>query len=142
MTDFSNLKRLPYVSKRMFIIENICMKRCVDLEYLFGLLNLYNRKNSGKWFWQKASFTGSLKTAYDDFNKKVDSIVKDLKSGDQEKILAWIEDAVEPLDRLLTNMEASCEIKRDNDSEYVKGFLDDNLRALIKDSMKPFKKAS
>ena len=141
MTDFSNLKKLPYISKRMFIIENICMKRCVGLEYLFGLFNLYNKINGGRWFWQKASFTGLLKAAYDDFNKKVELIVKDLKSGDQEKTLAQIEDAVEPLDKLLTAMEASCEINRDSDSEYVKGFLDDNLRALINDSMKPFKKA-
>lgn len=142
VTDFTNLKRLPYISKRMFIIENICEKRSVDLEYLFGLFNLYNSKNSGKWFWQKASFTGPLKTAYDNFNKKVESIVKDLRYGDQEKTVAQIEDAVEPLDKLLTSMEMSSEINRDNDREHVKSFLDDNLRALINDSMKPFKKAS
>lgn len=142
MTDFTNLKRLPYISKRMFIIENICKKRGVDLQYLFGLFNLYNKRNSGRWFWQKASFTGSLKSAYDNFNKKVESIVKELKSGDQEKTLDRIEDAAEPLDKLLTAMEVQCEINRDNDSEYVKGFLDDNLRTLINDSLKPFKKAS
>ncbi len=142
MTDFTNLKRLPYISKRMFIIENICKKRSVDLEYLFGLFNLYNSKNSGRWFWQKASFTGPLKTAYDNFNKKVESIVKDLRFGDQEKTVAQIEDAAEPLDKLLTSMEIQCEINRDYDSEHVKGFLDDNLRALINDSLKPFKKAS
>jgi len=126
----------------MFIIENICKKRGVDLQYLFGLFNLYNNRNSGRWFWQKVSFTGPLKTAYDDFNKKVESIVKDLKLGDQEKTLAQIEDAAEPLDKLLTSMEIQCEINRDYDSEHVKGFLDDNLRALINDSLKPFKKAS
>ena len=142
VTDYTNLKRLPYISKRMFIIENICKKRSIDLEYLFGLFNLYNSKNSGRWFWQKASFTGTLKTAYDNFNKKVESIVKDLKFGDQEKTVAQIEDAVESLDKLLTSMEMSCEINRDNDMDHVKSFLDDNLRALINDSMKPFKKAS
>ncbi len=142
MTDFTNLKKLPYMTKRMFIIENICKKRGVDLQYLFGLFNLYNNRNSGRWFWQKASFTGPLKTAYDDFNKKVESIVKDLKLGDQEKTVAQIEDAAEPLDKLLTSMEIQCEINRDYDSEHVKGFLDDNLRALINDSLKPFKKAS
>lgn len=142
MTDFTNLKKLPYMTKRMFIIENICKKRGVDLQYLFGLFNLYNNRNSGRWFWQKASFTGPLKTAYDNFNKKVESIVKDLKLGDQEKTVAQIEDAAEPLDKLLTSMEIQCEINRDYDSEHVKGFLDDNLRALINDSLKPFKKAS
>ncbi|MCK5567531.1 MAG: DUF4041 domain-containing protein [Actinomycetia bacterium] len=142
MTDFTNLKKLPYMTKRMFIIENICKKRGVDLQYLFGLFNLYNNRNSGRWFWQKASFTGPLKTAYDNFNEKVESIVKDLKLGDQEKTVAQIEDAAEPLDKLLTSMEIQCEINRDYDSEHVKGFLDDNLRALINDSLKPFKKAS
>ncbi len=142
MTDFTNLKKFPYMTKRMFIIENICKKRGVDLQYLFGLFNLYNKRNSGRWFWQKVSFTGPLKTAYDNFNKKVESIVKDLKLGDQEKTVAQIEDAAEPLDKLLTSMEIQCEINRDNDSEHVKGFLDDNLRALINDSLKPLKKAS
>ncbi len=142
MTDFTNLKKLPYMTKRMFIIENICKKRGVDLQYLFGLFNLYNNRNSGRWFWQKASFTGPLKTAYDNFNEKVESIVKDLKLGDQEKTVAQIEDAAEPLDKLLTSMEIQCEINRDYDSEHVKGFLDDNLRALIDDSLKPLKKAS
>ncbi len=142
MTDFTNLKKLPYMTKRMFIIENICKKRGVDLQYLFGLFNLYNNRNSGRWFWQKATFTGTLKTAYDNFNKEVESIVKDLKLGDQEKTLAQIEDAAEPLDKLLTSMEIQCEINRDYDSEHVKGFLDDNLRALIDDSLKPLKKAS
>lgn len=142
MTDFTNLKKLPYMTKRMFIIENICKKRGVDLQYLFGLFNLYNNRNSGRWFWQKATFTGTLKTAYDNFNKEVESIVKDLKLGDQEKTVAQIEDAAEPLDKLLTSMEIQCEINRDYDSEHVKGFLDDNLRALIDDSLKPLKKAS
>ncbi len=142
MTDFTNLKKLPYMTKRMFIIENICKKRSVDLQYLFGLFNLYNNRNSGRWFWQKATFTGTLKTAYDNFNKEVESIVKDLKLGDQEKTVAQIEDAAEPLDKLLTSMEIQCEINRDYDSEHVKGFLDDNLRALIDDSLKPLKKAS
>ena len=142
MTDYTNLKKLPYMTKRMFIIENICKKRGVDLQYLFGLFNLYNNRNSGRWFWQKATFTGTLKTAYDNFNKEVESIVKDLKLGDQEKTLAQIEDAAEPLDKLLTSMEIQCEINRDYDSEHVKGFLDDNLRALIDDSLKPLKKAS
>ena len=142
VTDYTNLKRLPYISKRMFVIENICKKRSVGLEYLFGLFNLYNNKNSGRWFWQKAAFTGPLKTAYDEFNKKVESIVKDLKFGDQEKTVAQIDEAVEPLDKLLTNLEMNCEINRDSDGEHVKSFLDNNLRALINDSMKPFKKAS
>ena len=79
MIDFVKLKRLPYISKRMFIIENICKKRYVDLEYLFGLFNLYNKRNSGRWFWQKASFTGALKDAYDNFNNKASAEMLILK---------------------------------------------------------------
>ncbi|GAI69834.1 unnamed protein product, partial [marine sediment metagenome] len=67
MEDFKKLNRLPYITKRMYIIKNICELKKVDLEYLFGLFNLYNKKNSGKWFWQKATFTGMLKDAYDNF---------------------------------------------------------------------------
>jgi len=142
VTDFTNLKRLSYISKRMFIIENICKKRSIDLEYLFGLFNLFNQKNSGRWFWQKANFTGPLKTAYDDFNKEVESIVKDLKFDDQDKTVAQVEAAAEPLDKLLTALEGNCEVNRDTDREHVKSFLDNNLRALINDSLKPFKEAS
>jgi hypothetical protein len=138
--DFDRIKRLPYMSKRMYSIEYICKKRTVDLEYLFGLFNLYNRKNSGRWFWQKATFTGTLKDAYDGFNKTVDNIVKSMKDVDEAGFDSMIQDAAEPLDKLLTGMEVNCEVNRDNDHEYVKGFLDDNLRRLINDSLKPFRR--
>jgi len=137
--DFNRLKKLSYMSKRMFVIENICKKRNVDLEYLFGLLNLHNKNNSGKWFWQKAGFTGPLKTAYDNFNKTVDDIVKAIKKIDEAGFLSLIEEAVEPLDKLLAGLEMNCEVNRDNDLEYVKGFLDNNLKRLINDSLKPFR---
>lgn len=142
MTDFTNLYRQPYMSKRMFIIEQICIKRSVDLEYLFGLFNLFNTKNSGRWFWQKATFTGPLKDAYDGFNKEVESIVKDLKHKDEKKTLAQIDDATQSLDKLMTAMEDNCGVGRDTDMDQVKSYLDKNLRALIDDSMKPFKKVS
>jgi len=137
--DFNRLKRLSYISKRMFVIENICKKRSVDLEYLFGLFNLYNKNNSGRWFWQKASFTGPLKSAYDNFNKTADDIVKAIKKIDEARFPAIIEEAVEPLDKLLTGLETNCGVNRDNDFEYVKGFLDKNLKGLIDDSLKPFR---
>lgn len=127
------------MSKRMYVIENICKERGVDLEYLFGLFNLYNKKNSGRWFWQKATFTGGLKDAYDGFNKAVDNIVKQIKKIDEAELSSMIRDEAEPLDKLLTGIEVNCEVNRDNDAEYVRGFLDDNLRSLINDSMKPFK---
>jgi len=137
--DYNRLKRLSYMSKRMFIIESVCKKRSVDLEYLFGLFNLYNKNNSGRWFWQKASFTGPLKKAYDDFNKIVDDMAREIKKIDEAGFLSRIEEAVEPLDKLLTGMEMNCGVNRDNDIEHVKGFLDNNLKGLINDSMRPFR---
>jgi hypothetical protein len=138
--DFESIKRLPYMSKRMYVIERICKTRTIDLEYLFGLFNLYNQKNSGRWFWQKAAFTGALKDAYDSFNKLVEDIVKKMKKSDEAGFDAMIKDSAESLDKLLTGMEVSCEINRDNDYNQVKGLLDNNLRGLINDSMKPFNK--
>ncbi len=137
--DYNRLKKLSYMSKRMFTIESICKKRSVDLEYLFGLFNLYNKNNSGRWFWQKAGFSGPLKKAYDDFNKIVDDIVKAIKKIDEAGFLSRIEEATEPLNKLLAGLETNCEVNRDNDAEHVKGFLDDNLKGLINDSMRPFR---
>ena len=137
--DFESIKKLPYMSKRMYVIERICKTRSIDLEYLFGLFNLYNQKNSGRWFWQKATFTGTLKSVYDSFNKMVENIVKNMKKSDEAGFDATIKESSETLDKLLTGMEASCEINRDNDFDYVKGLLDNNLKGLINDSMRPFR---
>jgi len=137
--DFDRIKRLSYMSKRMYVIESICKKRSVDLEYLFGLFNLYNKKNSGRWFWQKATFTGGLKNAYEVFNKMVEDIVKKMKGTNEAGFDAMIQESAEPLDKLLTGIEVSCEVNRDNDFEHVRGFLDDNLKGLINDSLKPFR---
>jgi len=137
--DFDRIKRLPYMSKRMYVISSICRQRSVDLQYMFGLFNLYNRKNSGRWFWQKASFTGALKESYDTFNKIVDNIVKQMKDIDKDRFDSLVRDAAEPLDRLLTGMELNCEVSRENDFEYVTGFLDENLSRLINDSLKPIR---
>ena len=136
MIEFKKLYKLPYISKRMYIIKRICRQWSVDVEYLFGLFNLYNNKNGGKWFWQKASFTGTLKKAFDNFNSTVEKIVKDLKYVDEKKTAEQITAATKELDLLLTGIEVNCEVNRDTDSSYVKGHLDKNLEALIKDSLK------
>jgi len=136
MTNFSKLNRLPYITKRMYIIKNICRLRSVDLDYLFGLFNLYNKKNSGRWFWQKSTFTGVLKDVYDKFNTTVDSIVKGLRQADEEETTVQINSASDILDNLLTGIEMNCDVNRENDFDYVKGFLDNNLKALINDSLK------
>ena len=137
--DYNRLKKLSYMSKRMFIIESICKKRSVDLEYLFGLFNFYNKNNSGRWFWQKAAFSGLLKKAYDDFNKIVEDIVRAIKKIDEAGFISQIEEAAEPLDKLLTGLETNCEVNRDNDTEHVKSFLDDNIKGIINDNMRPFR---
>ena len=127
------------MSKRMYVIEKICKTRTVDLEYLFGLFNLYNQKNSGRWFWQKATFSGALKESYDSFNKIVEDIVKKMDKTDEAGFDAMVQDSSEALDELLTGMETSCDVNRDNDFDYVRGLLDNNLKGLITDSMKPFR---
>ncbi len=136
MIEFNKLYRLPYVSKRMYIIKRICHQRSVDLEYLFGLFNLYNKRNGGKWFWQKASFTGPLKKAFDGFDSTVDRIVKDLKNTDEKKTTEQIIAAAQDLDKLMTGMELNCEVNRESDASFIRGHLDNNLRILINDSLK------
>ncbi len=136
---FEDIKKLSYMSRRMYVIESICKTRSIDLEYLFGLFNLYNQKNSGRWFWQKASFTGTLKNAYDGFNKRVDDIVKQMKKTGEAGFDAMVRDSSGLLDKLLAGMESSCEVNRENDFDHVKGFLDNNLKGLIDDSLRPLR---
>jgi len=118
MIDFEKLNRLPNVTRRMYVIKNICELKNVDLDYLFGLLDLYNKKNRGKWFWQKATFSGMLKENYDNFDVAVDEIVKCLKQADENRTREQIKSAAGILDN------------------YVKGFLNRNLKALIDGSLK------
>jgi len=136
MIDFEKLNKLPYITKRMYMIKDICEFKKVDLEYLFGLFNLYNRKNSGRWFWQKATFTGMLKDDYDNFNAAVDETVKDLKQVDEKKTKEQIKSASKIFDKLIVGLEMNCNVKRENDFNNVKGFLDKNLKGLINDSLK------
>ena len=128
------------MSKRMFVLQNICMVRDIELEYLFGLFNLYSRKHSGKWFWQKAVFSGGLKEAYEGFNRTVDDIVKAIKKTDWQGFSDHIKGAADNFDRLLDGLELSCEVDRETDYEYVKSCLDQNLKSLINDSLKPLRK--
>ncbi len=137
--DLKRLGKLSNVTKRIYILDNICKLKNVELEYLFGLLNLYNKKNSGKWFWQKAVFTGALKTDYDNFNITVDEIVSGLKEADEKMIEEQIKSASEKFDKLLVGLEINCNIDRKKDFDMVKGFLDKNLKILIIDNLKRIK---
>lgn len=136
MIDIKKLRRAPYMAQRMFIIKNICNSRNVEVEYLFGLFNLYNKKNSGRWFWQKATFTGALKEAFDKFNSDIDGIIKELKIEDEEYIMKRINITGNAFDNLVTKLEMNLDVDRENDRLYVEGYLDNNLRALIRDSLK------
>jgi len=137
--DLKRLKRLPYITKRMYILDKFCQFKNIDLEYLFGLLNLYNKKNSGKWFWQKAVFTGALKTDYDNFNIVVDKIVRDLKDNDEKKTEEQVKSASENFNKLLIGLEVNCNIDRKKDFDMVKGFLDKNFKMLIIDNLRRIK---
>ncbi|MBU4314543.1 MAG: hypothetical protein KJ821_07125 [Actinobacteria bacterium] len=139
MIDFEKLNKLPYITKRMYMIKNICEFKKVDLEYLFGLFNLYNRKNSGRWFWQKAAFTGMLKDAYDNFNTVVDKIIKDLKQADEKKTKEQIKSASKIFDKLIVGLEMNCNVNRENDFNNVKGYLEKNFRELINDNLRRIK---
>ena len=140
MIDFKKLRRMSSMSRRMAVIKNIGENKNTDIEYLFGLLNLYNKKNSGKWFWQKAVFTGNIKDAFDKFNATVDEIVKSLKSENEECVLKRIKAAAGILENLLAKLEMNLGVDRENDKTYVKGYLDDNFKALIAGSLKEIEK--
>ncbi len=133
--DFKKLNKLPYITRRMYVIKNICESRGVDLEYLFSLFNLYDKKNRGKWFWQKAAFTGALKDSYDSFDAEINKIVIDLKQADERKTKEQIKAASDVLDKLLVNIEINCNVDRKRDFNYIKENLGENFKKLIIDSL-------
>src|SRR4030066_2173463 len=135
MMDIKRLNRLPYVTKRIYILEKICQSKNIDLEYLFGLFSIFKRKNSGRWFWQKAVFTGVLKTDYDNFDIVVNEIVSGLKKTDEKVTEEQIKSASEKLDKLLVSLEINCNIDRKKDFDMVKGFLENSLKMLIMDNL-------
>lgn len=139
MIEFEKINKLPYMSKRMYVLKNICEAEEIDLEYLFGLFNLYNIKNSGKWFWQKAKFTGALEDLFSNFNSAVDKIVKNLGASDDKKTRQQIKLTSAMLDELLVQMETNCGVNRENDYGMVKKNLQDNFRELINDSLRRIK---
>ena len=133
--DFKKLNRMPYITKRLFIIKSTCESLDVDIEYLFGLFNIYNERNRGKFFWQKAQFGGALKDSFDSFNIEIDKIVKDLKLADGRKIEGQIKSAADLLDKLLVNMEANCNIDRNKDFDNTKKQLGGIFQDLINENL-------
>lgn len=137
--DFKKLNRAPYMTKRMYVIDIICKSAGIDLEYLFGLFGLYDKKNSGTWFWQRAKLTGELKKNYNIFNTAVDNIIKDFKKADIKMTKQQIDSTLDVFSRLISGMEANCNVDRDSSFDYVKSFLDKNLKVLMDDSLKRIK---
>lgn len=139
MMDLKRLNRVPNITKRIYMLEKICQSKNIDLEYLFGLFSVFKRKNSGRWFWQKAVFTGVLKKDYENFNIAVNEIVSGLKKADEKIIEEQIKSASEKLDKLLVGLEINCDIDRKKDFDMVKGFLENNLKMLIIDNLNRIK---
>lgn len=136
MLDLIKLKKAPAISKRMYLIREMCESVGIDIEYLFGLFNMYNEKNKGRWFWQKASFGGHLKDTFDRFNNFMDKFVLKIKSYSDDDILRNFEDGKNLLRDLLKDMETNLVVDRNIDGSSVKGYLDNNLRDLIHDSLR------
>ncbi len=136
MVDFKKLIKLPYITKRIYVLRNLCELREIDLEYLFGLFNLYNSKNGGKWLWQKAKLTGVLQENYKNLNAVVDKTVKDLSYADEKRTSEQIKSASRVLDELLVGLEMNCNIDREKDFEEVRRNLGRVFKELIDDNIK------
>lgn len=134
--DFAKLRKASHTSKRMYILKNICEDLGLGIDYLFGLFNMYNVKNAGMWFWQKASFTGQLKESFDRYNSYMDKLVKGLKKYGDNTVLNKINESKSILDELIKKLEVNLNVERQSDQSRVKSYIDDNLRNLIRDGLK------
>jgi len=136
MADLDKLKRASYMAKRMYMLKEGCESLGLSLEYLFGLFNYYNNKNKGRWFWQKATFTGAAKDSYDNFNKTVDKYIKEIKNSSEETYKENIKSLSLLLDDLMKKLEMNLNVDRQNDVSFIEGNMDDNLKSLIRDGLK------
>jgi hypothetical protein len=136
MLDIIKLKKVSVISRRMYIINYMANKTGTDIYYLFGLLNMYNSKNKGKWFWQKASFVGPLKDSFDKFNSFMDKFSQQFKSYDESRISANLDEGQSMIIKLITDLEVCLLVNRDLDESSVRAYLDNNLKTLIDQSLK------
>lgn len=136
MADINKLKKASYMSKRMYILKEGCELLGLNLEYLFGLFNYYNFQNRGKWFWQKATFTGPVKEAYEKFNKSIDRFIKEFKNVDESSYSENIKNLSGVLEDLIRKMELNLNVNRDTDISMVQNYMDNNIRNLINDALK------
>ena len=136
MIDLNKLKKAKHMPRRIYIMKKLCLAKNFDIEYLFGLFELYGVKNRGKWFWQRATFQGVLKDSLEKFDAFMDRFVKELKSYDESRFLLKMKEAGDLLEDLVNKIEASLEIDREADKLNVKSYLDDNFKSLIKSNLK------
>lgn len=120
----------------MTILKESCELNGLNINYLFGLFNYYNQKNKGRWFWQKAVFTGVIKEKYDNVNRQADELVKSSKNIDENTFNDRVKIISSSLNDLMIKMEENLGIDRSIDQNKVEGFLDANMSALIRDSLK------
>ena len=136
MLDIVKLKKVSVISRRMYIINYIANKDGTDIYYLFGLLNMYNSKNKGKWFWQKSAFVGPLKDSFDKFNSFMDKFSQQFKSYDENRISANLDEGQIMLVKLIADLETSLIVSRETDESSVRTYVDDNIKTLIDQSLK------
>jgi spore coat polysaccharide biosynthesis protein SpsF (cytidylyltransferase family) len=138
MIEIEKLKKAHVIPRRMYLIKHMCEGAGIDIDYLFGLFNMYNTKNRGRWFWQKATFTAVLKDDFDRFNSYMDKFTQKLKSFNEDRIWASINEAQDLLNRLVKNLEISLFVNREDDEVSVKLYNDENIKSLIRESLKGF----
>lgn len=135
MVDYHKFQSAQYMSKRMYILKIMSEDKGVTVEYVFGLLNLYNDKNKGRWFWQKAKLGGSLRETFEKFNNEVDHIINSVKRFTEEDFKAKIPGLSETFEKLLEELESNLNVNRQEDRGYVTSLIDDNLKKIIDDSL-------
>jgi hypothetical protein len=136
MLDIEKLKKVSVMSRRMYLINYTANKTGTDVYYLFGLLNMYNSKNKGKWFWQKASFVGPLSESFEKFNSFMDKFTQKFKSYDESSISTNLEEVQNLLVKLIADLETSLMVNRELDESNVRTYLDENIKTLIDQSLK------
>jgi hypothetical protein len=66
----------------------------------------------------------------------MDKLVKELKKYDDNTILDKINESKSILEDLIKKLEVSLNVERQSDQLSVKSYLDNNLRNLIRESLK------
>ena len=136
MLDIVKIKKVSVISRRMYLINYMANKTGTDIYYLFGLLNMYNSKNKGKWFWQKSAFTGPLKESFEKFNSFMDKFSQKFKSYDESMISANLDEGQNLLVKLISDLETNLVVSRETDDSSVRSYLDQNIKTMIDQSLK------